>query len=190
MAHKTEGGDCPLTVNAIIRKRAKDENISLSKMITKTSEEINIPEKTIEKWVWPKKKDAHESAPKNGGASNALRKHTKPQVKIQLNDTIVAIDKGQVSDDDLKSVIDKVAEKVEKGEASARVLSKSKTTFKKSGRTYSPAKTKQESEIIKMVNLFHKFLDKLDAVRGKGAVNISKADRETKDQEFKLMVPR
>jgi hypothetical protein len=193
MAHKTEGGDCPLTVNAIIRKRAKDEKISLRKMITRTSEEIDVPEKTIKEWVWPRKKSARKitGTPKAESDKRERKEvQTPAETKIKLSDVQEAIRNDEISDDDLKVVVDTVAEAVEKGEVSPRVLSKSKATFKATAKSYGSPKNKKYSDIVKMVNLFHKFLGKLDAVRGAGAENISKADRDTMDHEFKLMVPR
>ena len=102
MAHKTEGGDCPLTVNAIIRKRAADENISLRKMVAMTAEETGIPEDTISTWFWPRKKSARnfpgtpESAVKNDG--------TSLEVKNQIEDVAKAIATSQISNEDIKTL--------------------------------------------------------------------------------------
>ena len=60
-----------------------------------------------------------------------LRKHTKPEVKKQLNDLVSAIDNDEVSDDDVKKIVDKVADKVENGSYSKRVCTKAHTAVRK-----------------------------------------------------------
>jgi hypothetical protein len=184
---------CKFEIEESVDKACEENKISKSEAFRALETFYNkigvtIKFSTIRQKYYRAKKD--KEIVTNVTSDKPARKHTKPEAKIQLNSLKKAVKTDKVSDDDIKDIMDTVADQVEQGKVSPRVLSKSKTTFKKAARDYGPPRVNRDSDIIKMVNSFHSFLDKLDVVRGKGTAGISKADRKTMDQEFKLMVPR
>lgn len=127
-----------------------------------------------------------------GASSNSLaERQTKAEVKEDLNIVVKAIETAEVSEKDLKTIVDTVAQVVEKQKVSPRVLFQANKVFARSAtKIYGPPKIRKESDIKIMVDLFHRFLDRLDKVTGTGPEKMSQDDRLTMNSEFKLMVPR
>jgi hypothetical protein len=61
-------------------------------MIKLYADEAEIPEDTINKWVWPRKVDGA----KNGTTTNPQKSHTKPETKIQISEIANEIKSGSV----------------------------------------------------------------------------------------------
>ena len=121
-----------------------------------------------------------------------LRKYTKPEAKIQLENVADAIKKGEVADEDIKQVLDTAAEKVKAGEASPRVAAKAATAFKSRTTEKRPPNekfVKHKSKVEQMINSFNNAINLLDEVIGKGPNNLSIEDRGIIDQDFRFVVP-
>jgi len=126
MAHKTEG-DCPVATGIFIRKQADKQGLSVREMIKQYACEVELPESTVSKWVWPKK----DGATKNGSSSNQPKTQTKPETKIQISEIANEIKSGAVSDDHAKIIGDALAEAIDKDICAKRVVSKVVTAVKK-----------------------------------------------------------
>ena len=77
MAYKSEG-ECPIAVSNFIKRQSEKLGVSLNTMIKKYSTEAEVPIKTIENWIWPKK----PSTLKIEGDDKPLKKITKSETKI------------------------------------------------------------------------------------------------------------
>lgn len=104
MSRRTDGA-CPIATNIFIRKQAKKEKISLREMIRKYAEESETPYETLQKWVHPRKK----SEAKNGLISEPDQKKTKLEIKEHVSQIIEGIERGEISEDDVKNIIDTAA---------------------------------------------------------------------------------
>ena len=117
-------------------------------------------------------------------------RETEPEVKERLEEVISDIKESkEIFQDDLKELVDTIADSLEGPKASA-VLGHASRVYKESGQRYGPPKVNTDSEVRKMTNAFHKFLNLLEKVKNAGHKNLSEKDKNTMDHEFKLMVPR
>jgi hypothetical protein len=104
MAIRTEGA-CPISTNIYIRKQAKKEKISLREMMRRYSKESETPYATLDNWVHPRKKNDA----KNGVISEPDQKRTEQEIKEYVSQIIERIEKGEISEDDVKDILDTAA---------------------------------------------------------------------------------
>jgi len=122
----------------------------------------------------------------------SMRKHTKEEMKIQLNDVADAIVKGEVADEDIKQVLDAAAEKVRSGEASPKVAARTANAFKSRTTDSRPPKenfVRRKTTVEMMVSSFHRATALLEEVIGKGPGSLSDGDKKTMDREFRHLIP-
>lgn len=125
MAHKTEG-ECPIAVSIFIRKQAEKYNMPITKAIKDYSNDSGTPEATVSNWVYPRKGKVDSNA-----TDKPPKKQTKPEAKIQLDSVKKVIADDNATDDDIKKVMDVVADKITNGTCAKRVGTKVATAVKK-----------------------------------------------------------
>lgn len=121
-----------------------------------------------------------------------MKIETAPEIKEVLEKAaeIIQEKKDEIWQDDLKELVDTVADNVKGSEASV-VLSRASSVYAQSySQNIRPKIPRQKSDVEKMVNTFHSFLRQLEKVKASGHRNLSENDRRMMSEEFKLMVPK
>jgi hypothetical protein len=115
---------CKVGCKYRIEKQAEEEGVSLKQAIKDWAKEHNVPTTTVEAWVYLKKEHGKPCTPK------PIRKQTKPETKIQLEEITKEIEANNIADDDLKPIHDATAKKVKEGKVAPHVASKLVTAAK------------------------------------------------------------
>lgn len=152
----------------------------------------NTPYRWFKKagWEYTRTRRLDLLAPASKPKALPLPKETEPELMPDIENIISEVAEKGIAEKDLKKLVDTIADNIEGPTASAVLFHASRQYAKSSRFKIGKLKKVEDSQVVKMVNSFHTFLDRLEAVRGAGTKAMDKYDRETMDQEFKLMVPR